>query len=190
MPKLMLIALLAASSANAQTLMPANQSAAIAPRPSAATQTSATILAPSTSNVLRAGAEVLLTTSEALTTQHKELKEGQRIQLHVAENVMLGNRIVIPAGSPAVGELTDIRNKGMWGKSGHINGRVLYTRVGDRQIRLSGTFNEHGSTGTVGVVAAIAFIPIAGFFMTGTSGRMPIGTPVKAFLDEDLTLGN
>ena len=138
----------------------------------------------------RAGAEVMLKTSEALTTQRKELKEGQRVHLEVAENVMMGSRIVIPAGSPAVGELTDVRNKGMWGKSGHINGRVLYARVGDRQIRLSGAFNEHGSTGTAGVVAAIVFIPIAGFLMTGTSARMPIGTPVKAFLDEDLALAN
>ena len=103
---------------------------------------SATIIAPSASAVLRAGAEVMLKTSEALTTQRKELKEGQRVHLEVAENVMMGSRIVIPAGSPAVGELTDVRNKGMWGKSGHINGRVLYARVGDHQIRLSGAFNE------------------------------------------------
>lgn len=141
-------------------------------------------------DTLRAGAEVQLTMAENLTTQHKELHDGQRVRLQVAENVTLNGRVVIPAGSPATGELTDIRNKGMWGKSGHINGRVLYTRVGDRQIRLSGTFNEHGSTGTAAVVGAVLLIPIAGFFMTGTSARMPIGTPVKAFLDEDLKLAN
>ena len=141
-------------------------------------------------DTLRAGTEVQLKVAEDLTTQHKELRNGQRIRLEVAEDVTLNGRIVIPAGSPAMGELTDIRNKGMWGKSGHINGRVLYTRVGDRQVRLSGTFNEHGSTGTAGVVGAVLLIPVAGFFMTGTSARMPIGTPVKAFLDEDLKLTN
>jgi hypothetical protein len=31
------------------------------------------------------------------------------------------------------------------------------------------------------------FLP-AGFFMTGTSARMPIGTPLKAFLDEDVPI--
>ena len=141
-------------------------------------------------DTLRAGTEVQLKLAEDLTTQHKELRNGQRVQLQVAENVMLGGRVVIPAGSPATGELTDVRNKGMWGKSGHINGRVLYTRVGDRQVRLSGTFNEHGTTGTAAVVGAIVLLPIAGFLMTGTSARMPIGTPVKAFLDEDLKLSN
>lgn len=190
MRKMMLIGLMAASSANAQMLVPVNRTTTLAPRPPAAMPMSATILGSQTSGVLRAGTEVMLRMSEGLTTQHKDLKEGQRVRLEVAENVMMGSRIVIPEGSPAMGELTDVRNKGMWGKSGHINGRVLYARVGDRQIRLSGTFNEHGTTGTAGVVAALALIPIAGFVMTGTSARMPVGTPVKAFLDEDLMLAN
>jgi hypothetical protein len=47
-------------------------------------------------------------------------------------------------------------------------------------------FNDKGVTGTAGVVAAIAFIPIAGFVTTGTSARIPMGAPVKAFLDEDV----
>jgi hypothetical protein len=126
----------------------------ITPPPLAAPAPMATIAPAAGGDVLRAGAEVQLKLAEDLTTQHKELRNGQRVQLQVAENVMLGGRIVIPAGSPAIGELTDVRNKGMWGKSGHINGHVLYTRVGDRQIRLSGTFNEHGTTGTAGVAVA------------------------------------
>ena len=44
------------------------------------------------------------------------------------------------------------------------------------------------STGTAGVVAAIAFVPIAGFFMTGTSAKIPAGGGVKGFLNEDLTI--
>lgn len=147
-------------------------------------------LAPSSDNTLRVGTEVELKTAEYLSTEHKALRVGQRVQLVVAEPVMLGGRVVIPAGSPAVAEITDVRNKGMWGKSGHFNGRVLYVRVGDRQIRLSGTFDDHGSTGTAGVVAAVALLPIAGFVMTGTSAKMPIGTAVKGFLDEDVKLAN
>lgn len=64
---------------------------------------------------------------------------------------------------------------------------MLYVRVGDRQIRLTGAFDEKGTTGTAGVVAAIAaFVPIAGFFATGTSARIPLGAPVKGFVDEDV----
>ena len=138
--------------------------------------------------VLRAGTEVVLTTSEPLSTEGKKLREGQRVQLSVAEPVTLNGVVVIPAGSPAVGEITDVRNKGMWGKSGRINGRVLFVRVGERQIRLTGAFDDKGVTGTAGVVAAVVFIPVAGFFMTGTSARIAAGSTVKGFLDEDLSV--
>ena len=154
----------------------------VAPAPQAA------ILAPVTNNVLRAGIEVPLRVEEGLDSNDKGIREGQQFHLSVANNVMLGNLVVIPAGSPATAEITDLRRKGMWGKSGHIVARVLSVRVGDRLIRLSGTFDEHGTTGTAGVVAAIAFVPIAGFFMTGTSAKIPAGAGVRAFLDEDLTI--
>ena len=83
-------------------------------------------------------------------------------------------------------EVTEVRNKGMWGKSGYINARVISMRMGDRLIRLTGNFDDKGVTGTAGVVGAVAFVPIAGFFMTGTSAQIPTGSPVKAFLDEDI----
>lgn len=106
----------------------------------------------------------------------------------VANDVMLGSVVVIPAGSLATGEITDVRHKGMWGKSGRIVARVLNDRVGDRLIRLTGNFDDEGVTGTAGVVGAIVFVPIAGFFLTGTSAKIPVGSGVKAFLDEDLTI--
>jgi hypothetical protein len=121
-----------------------------------------------------------------LTTNGKHLRVGQRVALEVAESVRLNGQVVIPAGSPGVGEITTVRNKGMWGKSGGITARVLYLRVGDRQIRLSGTFDDKGVTGTAAVVGAIVLIPVVGFFTTGTSAKIPVGTPVSAFLDEDV----
>ena len=83
----------------------------------------ATIIASPGGNVLRAGTQIALRTAEPLTTEGKLLRV---VQLEVAEAVPLNNQVIIPAGSPAVGEITDIRNKGMWGKSGHISARVLY----------------------------------------------------------------
>jgi len=172
--------------APAQDTAPAPSAPAAAqPAPSA---TAAVIVAPATPNILRAGAKVPLKMSEGLTTEGKKLRVGQRFQMEVAEAVMLDSHTIIPAGSPAVGEVTDVRNKGMWGKSGRINARALYVRVNGRQIRLTGQLDDKGVTGTAGVVAAIAFIPVAGFFTTGTSAKIPLGSPVVAFLDEDLTI--
>lgn len=137
--------------------------------------------------MLRIGHEISLRTLVELTTLKKALAVGQRVPLEVAESVMINGQVVIPVGTPAMGEITTVRNKGMWGKSGAFAGRVLYVRVGDRQIRLSGTFDDKGRAGGGAAVAtsAIVFLP-AGFFMTGTSAKLPIGTPVKSFLEEDV----
>jgi hypothetical protein len=80
-----------------------------------------------------------------------------------------------------------VPNKGMLGKSGHFDLRLLYHRVGDLQIRISGTRDDKGKAGGVGAVpvSAIVFLP-AGFFMAGTSARLPAGTVIKGFLDENV----
>lgn len=138
-------------------------------------------------SVLRVGTPVPLKTSEELTTKGKKLKVGQRFQMEVAENMTVNGSIVVPAGSPAVGEITDVRNKGMWGKSGHLAARILYLTVNGRQIRLSGAFDDKGTAGGIGAaaVSAVVFLP-AGFFMTGTSAKIALGAPVKGFIDEDV----
>ena len=157
--------------------------AAVAQTP---TTSPAAVLSPSKPNVLRAGLQIPLVMAEALTTEGKALRVGQRVNLATAEDVSLGGQVVIPKGSPATGELTDIRNKGMWGKSGRINGRVLFVRANGRQIRMTGTFDDKGVTGTGAVVAAVVFLPVVGFFTTGTSAKLPLGAAVTGFLDEDI----
>jgi hypothetical protein len=145
--------------------------------------------APTTTAILRVGTEVPLRLSQELTTKGKALRVGDRFHLETSEPVMVQGVNVIPVGSPAVGEITDVRNKGMWGKSGHLGARILYVTVNGRQIRLSGAFDDKGVAGGVGAVAvsAIVFAP-AGFFMTGTSARVPAGTTIKSFVDEDVPL--
>jgi len=127
--------------------------------------------------------------SQELTTKGKQLRVGHRFHLQTSEPVMVNGVTVIPVGSPAVGEITQVRNKGMWGKSGHFGARILYVTVNGRQIRLSGAFDDKGVAGGVGaaLVSAIVFLP-AGFFMTGTSALVPAGTIIKAFTDEDVPL--
>jgi len=148
------------------------------------------VAAPVTSSaILRVGTEVPLRLEQELTTQGKQLRVGDRFHLTTSEPVLVNGVNVIPVGTPAVGEITEVRNKGMWGKSGRLTARILYMSVGGRQIRLNGNFNDKGVAGGVGAVAvsALVFLP-AGFFMTGTSARIPAGTTIKAFVDEDVPL--
>ena len=143
---------------------------------------------PTTNAILRAGTPVQLQMMEEITTKKKAAKVGQRFMLEVAAPVEVNGVVVIPAGTPAWGEIVSVRNKGMWGKSGHLDAKLLFARVNGRQIRLTGSFDDKGKTGTAGVVGAVAFVPIAGFFMTGTSAVLPKGHPVGGFIDEDVPL--
>lgn len=179
---------LAAAAAAQQVTTFHNQPTAAAPQ--ATIQAPAPIAAaPATNAILRVGTEVPLRLSEELTTKGKKLRVGHRFHLQTSEPVMVQGVTVIPVGSPAVGEVTAVRNKGMWGKSGHFGARILYVTVNGRQIRLSGAFDDKGVAGGIGAVAvsAIVFLP-AGFFMTGTSALVPAGTIIKAFTDEDVPL--
>jgi len=174
---------LAAASATAVCAQSVPTTTVVSPAPSP-------IVAPTSSNaLLRVGTPVPVRLLEELTTQGKKLRVGQRFRMETSEPVMVQGVTVIPVGSPVVGEITDVRNKGMWGKSGHLGARMLYATVNGRQIRLSGSFDDKGVAGGVGAVAvsALVFLP-AGFFMTGTSARVPAGSTMKAFVDEDVQL--
>lgn len=140
--------------------------------------------------VITSGTPVLLRLRQRLTTEHKALKVGQRFDLETAEPISLNGRVVIPAGSYAAGEITTIRNKGMWGKSGLIEGRFLYVRANGREVRLSGTIDDKGKKSGAGATAATIatapILPIAGFFITGTSAKLEMGSTYTAYLDEDM----
>ena len=149
----------------------------------------APIAPPAGNAVLRIGTEVPFRLLEEITTKGKKLRVGNRARMETSEPIVVNGVTVIPAGTPAVAEITDVKNKGMWGKSGKFTARLLYMTVNGRQIRLSGGFDDKGTAGGIGAVAVSAFVFLpAGFFMTGTSAQLPAGTVVKGFIDEDVPL--
>ncbi len=137
--------------------------------------------------LLKQGTPITLTTLSAMSSN--ENRVGDRVEMRVADAVTLDGQAVIPAGTRAVGEITVAKKKGMWGKSGKLEFRPLHLKLGDRQVALASltATKDSGKTGTTGVVAAVALLPIAGFFVTGTSATIPAGTPVAAELAEDVT---
>jgi hypothetical protein len=135
-------------------------------------------------NVLQRGTEIRMETIRELNSN--DAKVGDRFDLEVSEAVTLNGKTVIPAGTRAVGEVTLAKRKGMWGKSGKLETRLLHLEAGGQRIRISGAAGGQGRSGTAGVVASLAVIPVAGFFVTGTSAVIPPRTATVATLDEDI----
>lgn len=138
------------------------------------------------SNVLARGTEVHLATRAELHSQRNRV--GERFELEVTDDVTLNGQVVIPTGAIATGEITRVRRKGMWGRRGILETRLIGVRVGDRQIRLTGAAGDRGRAGTAGVVASVLVIPVVGFFVTGTSAVVPPRTPTVAYTDEDVPI--
>ncbi len=136
--------------------------------------------------VLPAGTTVRVRTLAPLHSNDN--KTGQQFDLEIAEDVMLNGRVVIARGSPGTGELTLVKKKGMWGKSGKLEGRFISVRSNGRDIPIRGTLNDKGTTGTAGVVGAIVVLPIAGFFVTGTSAEIAAGSSFSAKTDSDIPI--
>jgi hypothetical protein len=157
---------------------------AAAPAPVAAPE--AMTISSTPASVLPRGTNVRLRSLTELHSQHN--RAGDRFDLEVAEDVMLNGVVVIPRGSPGVGEVTRARHKGMWGRSGRLETRLLSVRANGMSIPITGTVAERGETGTAGVVASILVIPVAGFFVTGTSAILPAGTGFAGTTDSDIPI--
>jgi hypothetical protein len=135
-------------------------------------------------NVLPAGTAINMVTRTELSS--RRARAGNRFELEVSEPVMLNGQVVIPAGSIATGEVTRRRDTGMWGRRGILETRLLFVRVSDQQIRITGQAGDRGRAGTAGVIASAVLLPVAGFFVKGSHARIPAGTPTAGYLEADL----
>ena len=135
---------------------------------------------------LRQGTPVYMLSQSELSS--KTARVGDRFELRVAEDVIVEGQIVIPAGTRGVGEVSRAEKKGMFGKSGKLDTRVLYARMGNININLAGSANDEGKGGTAGVVAAAVFLLPLAPFITGTSAVLPPGTRMTGWVENDLRM--
>jgi hypothetical protein len=66
----------------------------------------------------------------------KTNKSGDRFKITVAEDVRVGDAVVIPAGSTGEGEVIHAAKSGAGGKAGELIVVARFVRVGDNEIRL------------------------------------------------------
>lgn len=63
-------------------------------------------------------------------------KPGDHFRITVAEDVRIGDALVIPAGSPGEGEVIHAAKSGAGGKAGELILAARFVRVGDLEVRL------------------------------------------------------
>lgn len=173
------------SSAQAQDVASVEQ--AIAPEASIApVPVQAQPMRPATTQQLPANTEILLRTTQEVTTKGKTWAEGDTFTLSVVHDVMLGDFVVIPAGTRGIGRIKWLTSKGAFGKSGKIDVELEYLELGRRRINIDGTYRQEGEGNTVATVGGVIAAGPFAAFITGKSGRIPQGRELMATLETDL----
>lgn len=139
--------------------------------------------------VLPKGTEIKLVMAQALTSKHAYL--GERVELKVADSVLVGNALLVPKNTRVLGTVTKGKDKEGSKKNPHqVALQIDYIRLGDRRIALMG---EHSNKAKIDKGAAVATTALFG--LTGLSimlenrtGVIVEGTEIKALVAEDISL--
>lgn len=142
--------------------------------------------APQPKAFLPAGTEIPLKMSQTVTTKGKGWKEGDQFNLNVATNIMLGEYVVIPEGTKAVGRITWLTSRGAFGKSGKMDIELEYLQLHGRRINIDGTFRQEGNGATLATVGGVIAAGVFAGFITGKSGVIPQGRELMSTLESDL----
>jgi hypothetical protein len=121
-------------------------------------------------SILPEGLTIHLETKEAISS--KKAKKGDSVNFVVRDPVVIGGVTLVPAGSPAVGQVTAVRDNGLFGRSGKLEISVSHVDVGGRQIPVRGASDKKGASGAVGAVGA-AVSAICTSCATKTSTGVP-----------------
>ncbi len=134
---------------------------------------------------LRGGTPVPLVTVRELSTRTH--RQGDRVTLAVASDVIADGRVAIPKGAPAVGEVAQHAARAYFGQSGRLEVRLLYAKVGERIVRLEGAA-QAGGDDNVGAdaVASAVVSSLIGTFIAGKNGVIPAGTAVTGYVHRDI----
>lgn len=138
--------------------------------------------------VLPSNTEVILELTQDVTTKGNTWSEGDQFKLSVADDVMLGEYVVIPKGTPAYGRITWMTNKGMFGKSGKMDIELEHLELGGRRIKLDGTYRQEGEGNTLATVGGVVLAGVFAGFITGKSAVIPQGRELTATLEEPIEL--
>ncbi|MCA1653915.1 MAG: hypothetical protein ABR588_06290 [Sphingomicrobium sp.] len=181
--------LLACAPAMAQPVQPASTTPVATNSLAARPVTAVMVQAPSAvtnGSMLQSNSEVWLSLDHELTS--KKTKVGAAIPMSVSRDVMLGNYVVIPRGTPAKGHISYRTGKGAFGKSAKMEFDLDSIELPGRSVPVTGHYRIEGQGNTGAAVGAVVAVGVFGAFVTGHSATAAQGSEWKASTKEPLAI--
>lgn len=130
------------------------------------------------------GTEFTAVTTEEISS--KTATEGDPLIFKVAEDVKVGDKVVIAKDTLVKGVITQAKKAGMMGKGGSLGIRVESTTTVDGQtIKLRSSKGKEGDDKTGTTVALVVLFGPLGFLKHGKNAKIKEGTPIKVYVDEN-----
>jgi type II secretory pathway pseudopilin PulG len=142
----------------------------------------------STDGVLRAGTQLQLVTGSNINS--KTVEVGDAFPLLLAQDVTVGDRVVLPKGTPVDAVITVADHAGHAGVPGDVAFEVHSITVGGKQITLKGGESLQGAD-HYGRAMGFLFVPVvglAGLAAHGDEAQIKAGMTVTAAVDVDTSL--
>ncbi|GAA4035802.1 hypothetical protein GCM10022281_15310 [Sphingomonas rosea] len=118
----------------------------------------------------------------------KKAKVGDAVAFRVSRDVMMGQYVVIPRGTPARGRVSYRTGKGAFGKSAKMEFDIDSIDLNGRIIPVSGHYRIEGQGNTGAAVGAVVAVGVFGAFVTGRSATAAQGSEWKVMTKEPLAI--
>lgn len=116
-----------------------------------------------------------LVTQTDLASRDNRAREPFYFQ--VAQSFVSDGRVIVPAGSIAVGEIVTVDRSGRFARKGEMAVRLLYVSAPAGRMKLAAADGE------------LVKVDRRDGLMHSTQGRIRVGTPVSAYLSETPKFG-
>lgn len=135
---------------------------------------------------LAEGTELPMRLEDSISS--KTATEGDRFTISLTEDVKLSDGTILRAGYRGLGEVIEARKSGMIGRTGKLNIRLNYLKVGDQRIKLRAARAAQGNHNTGAQVVTLLFLWPVAPLIKGKSTQLTKGTVITAFADQDVEL--
>ena len=136
--------------------------------------------------LLRDSTQVTLKFASELSS--KTAHEGDPVELLLDEDIKAGEGVVVPKGAHAVATVSVAKQAGMMGRPGELSVQLQYLVAGSNRVHLRGTKGREGDSKTGTTVALTVLFGPIGLIKHGKNVEIPAGTPLTAYVDQDIWL--